>query len=72
MDDLASIDTKPVLSHYIAIMSTVLKQQYNSHALLDEEKVGTHGIVYELNKSDMRMPAHNERCNAGIFRIFVF
>ena len=70
VDDLVSIDMKPVLSNCIAIMRTFLKQQYDSHALLDEEEVGTHGIVNGLTKPDLSMPAHKERCNTCNFPNF--
>ena len=70
VDDLVSIDMKPVLSNYIAIMCTFLKQQYDSHALLEEEEVGTHGIVYGLTKPDLSMPVYKERCNACNFPNF--
>ena len=70
VDDLVSIDMKPVLSNYIAIMRTFLKQQYDSHALLEEEEVGAHGIVYGLTKPDLSMPVHKERCNACNFPCF--
>ena len=64
MDELVSVDMKPVLSNYITIMRTFLKRQYDSHALLEEDEVGTHGIVYGLMKPDLSMPVHKEQCNA--------
>ena len=70
VDDLVSIDMKPVLSNCIAIMRTFLKQQYDSHTLLEEEEVGTHGIVYGLTKPDLSMPVYKERCNACNFPNF--
>ena len=49
-EGIRSVDMKPVLSNYIAIMRTFVKQQYDSHALFEEEEVGTHGIIYGLTK----------------------
>ena len=68
MHDLVSIDMKPV---FVAIMRTFVKQQYDSHALFEEEEVGTHGIIYGLTKPDLSMPVHKKNdVTRVIFPVF--